>query len=109
MVVTTATITKAVLTIPVGLRWRSKRCCFTGDVRDHAIFWAIFRHPVNSRYGKGDTILLLRTSLQQWLLEFIKGISTDYNTTWSYLVSVYEDPICNRHNNTGHKVDAYRC
>lgn len=85
LVVTKATITKAVLTIAVGLRWRSKRCCFTGDVRDHAIFWVVFRHPVNSRYGKGDTILLLRTSLQQWLLEFIKGISTDYDTTWSYL------------------------
>ena len=65
---------------------------FAGDVRDYAIFRSDFKHAVDSRYSKRDTISLLRTSLQGRPLDLIKGIGTDYEAEWSYLDSVYADP-----------------
>jgi len=67
-------------------------CCFGGDVRDYAIFRSDFKHAIEARYTKRDSITLLRTCLKDKPLELIKGIGTDYDAAWDYLDSIYGDP-----------------
>jgi len=65
---------------------------FSGDVREYAIFRADFKHLIESRYTKRDSITLLRTCLKEKPLELIKGIGSDYDAAWEYLDSIYGDP-----------------
>ncbi|XP_028413778.1 uncharacterized protein LOC114536622 [Dendronephthya gigantea] len=65
---------------------------FSGDVREYAIFRADFKHAIESRYTKRDSITLLRTCLKEKPLELIKGIGSDYDAAWEYLDSIYGDP-----------------
>ena len=65
---------------------------FTGDVREYAIFRADFKHAIESRYSKRDSITLLRACLQGQTLGLIKGIGSDYDAAWDYLDSIYGDP-----------------
>ena len=65
---------------------------FTGDVREYAIFRADFKHAIESRYSKRDSITFLRACLQKQPLDLIKGIGSDYNAAWDYLDSIYGDP-----------------
>ena len=65
---------------------------FSGDVIDYVIFKSDFKHLVETRYSKRDTITLLRASLQGKPLELIKGIGHDYDAAWEYLDSIYGDP-----------------
>ena len=65
---------------------------FSGDVREFAIFKADFKHPVEARYSKRDSITILRASLNGKPLELIKGISQDYDAAWEHLESIYGDP-----------------
>ena len=66
---------------------------FTGyvDVREYVIFKADFKHAIESRYSKRDSITLLRTCLKDKPLELIKGIGSDYDAAWEYLDSIYGD------------------
>lgn len=64
---------------------------FKGDVREYAIFKADFKHTIESRYSKRDSITLLRTCLKDKPLELIKGIGSDYDAAWEYLDSIYGD------------------
>ena len=65
---------------------------FTGDVREYAIFRADFKHAIESRYSKRDSITFLRVCLQGQPLDLIKGIGSDYDAAWEYLDSIYGDP-----------------
>ena len=65
---------------------------FDGDVREYAIFKADFKHAIEARYTKRDSITFLRTCLQGKPLDLIKGIGTDYDAAWEYLDSIYGDP-----------------
>ena len=65
---------------------------FSGDVREFAIFKADFKHLIETRYSKRDSITLLRASLQGKPLELIKGIGQDYDAAWGYLEAIYGDP-----------------
>ena len=65
---------------------------FTGDVREYAIFRADFKHAIESRYSKRDSITFLRACLQGQPLDLIKGIGSDYDAAWEYLDSIYGDP-----------------
>ena len=65
---------------------------FSGDVREYAIFRVDFKHLIESRYTKRDSITLLRTCLKEKHLELIKGIGSDYDAAWEYLDSIYGDP-----------------
>lgn len=65
---------------------------FTGDVREYTIFCADFKHAIESRYSKRDSITFLHTCLQGKPLELIKGIGSDYDAAWDYLDSIYGDP-----------------
>ena len=64
---------------------------FSGDVREYAIFRADFKHAIETRYTKRDSITLLRTCLREKPLELIKGIGSDYDAAWEYLDSIYGD------------------
>ena len=64
---------------------------FSGDVREYAIFRADFKHAIETRYSKRDSITLLRTCLKEKPLELIKGIGSDYDAAWEYLDSIYGD------------------
>jgi hypothetical protein len=64
---------------------------FAGDVREYAIFKADFKHAIESRYSKRDSITLLRTCLKDKPLDLIKGIGSDYDAAWEYLDSIYGD------------------
>ena len=55
------------------------------------IFKADFKHLIESRYSKRDSITLLRTCLKEKPLELIKGIGSDYDAAWQYLDSIYGD------------------
>ena len=70
---------------------KPKMLKFYGDVREYAIFRADFKHTIESRYSKRDTITFLRTCLQGKPLELIKGIGSDYDAAWEYLDSIYGD------------------
>lgn len=50
---------------------------FAGDVREYAIFKADFKHAIEVRYTKRDSITFLRTCLHGKPLDLIKGIGTD--------------------------------
>ena len=65
---------------------------FSGDVREFAIFKADFKHPVEARYSKRDSITILRASLNGKPLELIKGIGQDHDAAWEHLESIYGDP-----------------
>ena len=65
---------------------------FAGNVRDYAIFRSDFKHAMEAKYSKGDSITLLRTCLRDKPLELIKGIGSDYDAAWEYLDSIYGDP-----------------
>ena len=65
---------------------------FWGDVREFAIFKADFKHLVEARYSKCDSITILRASLNRKPLELIKGIGHDYNAMWEHLESIYWEP-----------------
>ena len=52
---------------------------FSGDVREYAIFRADFKHAIETRYSRSDSITLLRTCLKEKPLELIKGIGSDYD------------------------------
>lgn len=65
---------------------------FAGDVREYAIFKADFKHAIEARYTKRDSITFLRTCLHGKPLDLIKGIGTDYDAAWEYLDSIYGDP-----------------
>ena len=65
---------------------------FAGNVRDYAIFRSDFKHAIEAKYSKGDSITLLRTCLRDKPLELIKGIGSDYDAAWEYLDSIYGDP-----------------
>ncbi|KAK3744502.1 hypothetical protein QZH41_006345 [Actinostola sp. cb2023] len=71
---------------------KPKLPCFGGDVRDYAIFRSDFKHAIEARFTKRDSITLLRTCLKDKPLELIKGIGTDYDAAWDYLDSIYGDP-----------------
>ena len=45
---------------------------FSGDVREYITFRSDFKHVVESRYNKRDSIMLLRTSLQGKPLDLIR-------------------------------------
>ena len=64
---------------------------FSRDVREYAIFRADFKHAIETRYSKRDSITLLRTCLKEKPLELIKGIGSDYDAAWEYLDSIYGD------------------
>ena len=64
---------------------------FSGDVREFAIFKADFKHMVDGRYSKRDSIPVLRASLNGKPLELIKGIGHDYDAAWEHLESIYGD------------------
>lgn len=64
----------------------------TGDVREYAIFRADFKHAIEFRYSKSDSITFLRGCLQGHPLDLIKGISSDYDAAWDYLDSIYGYP-----------------
>ena len=61
---------------------------FTGDVRGYAISKANFKHAIESRYSKRDSITLLRTCLKDKPLALI---GSDYDATWEYLDSINGD------------------
>ena len=65
---------------------------FFGDVREYAIFKSDFKHAIEARYTKRDSITFLRTCLHGKPLDLIKGIGTDYDAAWEYLDSIYGDP-----------------
>ena len=65
---------------------------FSGDVRKFAIFKADFKHLVEARYSKRDSITILRASLIGKPLDLIKGIGQDYDDAWEHLESIYGDP-----------------
>ena len=65
---------------------------FAGNVRDYAIFRSDFKHAIEAKYSKRDSITLLRTCLRDKPLELIKGIGSDYDAGWDYLDSIYGDP-----------------
>lgn len=65
---------------------------FAGNVRDFAIFRSDFKHAIEAKYSKRDSITLLRTCLRDKPLELIKGIGSDYDAAWDYLDSIYGDP-----------------
>ena len=65
---------------------------FAGNVRDYAIFRSDFKHAIEAKYSKRDSITLLRTCLRDKPLELIKGIESDYDAAWEYLDSIYGDP-----------------
>ena len=65
---------------------------FAGSVRDYAIFRSDFKHAIEVKYSKRDSITLLRTCLRDKPLELIKGIGSDYDAAWEYLDSIYGDP-----------------
>ena len=65
---------------------------FSGDVREFAIFKADFKHVVEARYSKHDSITILRARLNGKPLELIKGIGQDYDAAWEHLESIYGDP-----------------
>ena len=65
---------------------------FSGDVREFAIFKADFKHLVEVRCSKRDSITILRASLNGEPLDLIKGIGQDYNAAWKHLGSIYGDP-----------------
>ena len=65
---------------------------FSGDVREFAIFKVDFKHLVEARYSKRDSITILRASLNGKPLELIKGIGHDYDATWEHVESIYGDP-----------------
>ena len=65
---------------------------FSGDVREFAIFKADFKHLVEARYSKRDSITILRGSLNEKPLELIRGIGQDYDAAWEHLESIYGDP-----------------
>lgn len=65
---------------------------FSGDLREFAIFKADFKHLVEGRYSKRDSITILRASLNGKPLELIKGIGHDYDAAWEHLESIYGDP-----------------
>lgn len=44
---------------------------FAGDVREYAIFHADFKHAIESKYSKRDSITFLRTCTQDKPLELI--------------------------------------
>ena len=85
----------------VGTVYHSKSCGFqmekpkllkfSGNVREHDIFRANFKHAIETSYSKRDSITLLRTCLQEKPLELIKGIGSDYDATWEYLDSIFGD------------------
>ena len=64
---------------------------FSGDVRQFAIFKADFKHLVEARYSKRDSITILRASLNGKPLELIKGIGQDYDAAWEHLELIYGD------------------
>ena len=64
---------------------------FSGDVREFAIFKVDFKHLVEARYSKRDSITILRASLNGKPLELIKGIGQDYDAAWEHLESIYGD------------------
>ena len=64
---------------------------FSGDVREYAIFKVDFKHAIESRYSKRDSITLLRTCLKDKPLELIKGLGSDCDAAWEYLDSIYGD------------------
>ena len=65
---------------------------FAGNVRDYAIFRSDFKHAIEAKYSKRDSITLLRTCLRDKPLELIKRIGSDYDAAWEYLDSIYGDP-----------------
>ena len=65
---------------------------FSGDVREYSIFRDNFKHAIEARYSKRDTMTYLRACLQGKPLELIKGIGNDYDGAWKYLESIYGDP-----------------
>ena len=62
---------------------------FARDVREYTIFKADFKHAIEVRYTKRDSITFLRTCPHGKPLDLIKGIGTDYDAAWEYLDSIY--------------------
>lgn len=71
---------------------KPKMSKFSGDVRVFAIFKADFKHLVEARYSKHDSITILRASLIGKPLDLITGIGQDYDAAWEHLESIYGDP-----------------
>ena len=71
---------------------KPKLAKFAGDVGEYAIFKADFKHAIEGRYTKRDSITFLRTCLHGKPIDLIKGIGTDYDAAWEYLDSIYGDP-----------------
>ena len=63
-----------------------------GNVRNYALFRSDFKHAIEAKYSKRDSIPLLRTCLRDKPLELIKGIGSDYDAAWEYLEAFYGDP-----------------
>ena len=61
---------------------------FAGNVRDYAIFPSDFKHAIEAKYSKRDSIKLLRTCVRDKPLELIKGIESNYDATWLCLSPV---------------------
>jgi hypothetical protein len=69
---------------------------FENLVAKHELYTALltnadFKHAIETRYSKRDSITLLRTCLKEKPLELIKGIGLDYDAAWEYLDSIYGD------------------
>ncbi|XP_068747415.1 uncharacterized protein [Montipora capricornis] len=71
---------------------RPKLPVFAGNVRNYGIFRSDFKHAIEAKYSKRDSITLLRPSLGDKPLELITGIGSDYDAAWVYLDSIYGDP-----------------
>ena len=55
------------------------------------IFRSHFKHTIDDRYSRRDTITFLGTSIKGEPLDFTKGIGSDYGAAWEYLDSIHDD------------------
>ena len=77
----------------VVLKWhKPKMTKLTRDVQEYTIFRADFKHAMEFRYSKRDSIMFLSACLQGQPLDLIKGIGFDYDAAWDYLDCIYGDP-----------------
>ena len=69
-------------TRPVNANGNSTQSAFRMD----------FKHLVEARYSKLDSMTILRPSFIGKPFDLIKGIGQDYDAAWEHLESIYGDP-----------------
>ena len=67
---------------------------FSGVIREYATFKSGFKHNLEARYGKRESLTILRSTLHGKPLDMIKGIGLDYDAAWEYLDSIWQPKIC---------------